>query len=124
MSATDSSRADFTVADPGSEQVEGTLFVVAAPSGAGKSTLVNALLEREPAISLSVSHTTRPPRTGELYGRHYYFVERGEFEREVAEGIFLEHAEVHGNLYGTSRTTVQALNAGKTLVEITMMAAR
>jgi guanylate kinase len=93
------------------EPVEGTLFVVAAPSGAGKSTLVNALLEREPAISLSISHTTRPPRSGELYGRHYYFVERGEFEREVAEGIFLEHAEVHGNLYGTSRTTVQELLA-------------
>jgi guanylate kinase len=87
----------------------GTLFVVAAPSGAGKSTLVNALLERESAISLSVSHTTRPPRAGELYGRHYYFVTRGEFEREIAEGIFLEHAEVHGNLYGTSRTTVQSL---------------
>lgn len=88
---------------------EGTLFVVAAPSGAGKSTLVNALLEREPAISLSISHTTRPPRPGELYGRHYYFVERAAFEREVAEGIFLEHAEVHGNLYGTSRTTVSEL---------------
>ncbi|MHA6205133.1 guanylate kinase [Dyella soli] len=88
---------------------EGTLFVVAAPSGAGKSTLVNALLEREPAISLSISHTTRPPRPGEEYGRHYYFVERAEFEREVAEGIFLEHAEVHGNLYGTSRTTVNTL---------------
>jgi guanylate kinase len=87
----------------------GTLFVVAAPSGAGKSTLVNALLEREPAISLSVSHTTRPPRVGETYGRHYYFVERAEFEREIAEGVFLEHAEVHGNLYGTSRTTVQKL---------------
>ncbi len=91
--------------------VSGTLFMVAAPSGAGKSTLVNALLEREPAISLSVSHTTRPPRVGELYGRHYYFVERAEFEREVAEGIFLEHAEVHGNLYGTSRKTVQELLA-------------
>jgi len=89
--------------------LEGTLFVVAAPSGAGKSSLVNALLEREPAISLSVSHTTRPPRPGELYGRHYYFVERAEFEREIAEGIFLEHAEVHGNLYGTSRTSVQGL---------------
>lgn len=87
----------------------GTLFVVAAPSGAGKSTLVNALLEQEPAISLSVSHTTRPPRVGEKYGRHYYFVERAAFEREVAEGIFLEHAVVHGNLYGTSRITVQAL---------------
>ncbi|WP_426702027.1 guanylate kinase [Rhodanobacter sp. Col0626] len=89
--------------------LQGTLFVVAAPSGAGKSTLVNALLEREPAISLSVSHTTRPPRVGETYGRHYYFVERAGFEREIAEGIFLEHAEVHGNLYGTSRTTVQEL---------------
>lgn len=88
---------------------EGTLFIVAAPSGAGKSTLVNALLEREPSISLSISHTTRPPRPGEQYGRHYYFVERAEFEREVAEGIFLEHAEVHGNFYGTSRRTVQDL---------------
>jgi len=92
-------------------EAQGTLFVVAAPSGAGKSTLVNALLEREPAISLSVSHTTRPPRPGEQYGRHYYFVERAEFEREIAEGIFLEHAEVHGNLYGTSRDKVQALLA-------------
>jgi guanylate kinase len=89
--------------------VEGTLFIVAAPSGAGKSTLVNALLEREPGISLSISHTTRPPRVGEQYGRHYYFVERAEFEREIAEGIFLEHAEVHGNFYGTSRKTVQDL---------------
>ncbi|GLQ50313.1 guanylate kinase [Dyella flava] len=87
----------------------GTLFIVAAPSGAGKSTLVNALLEREPGISLSISHTTRPPRPGEEYGRHYYFVERAEFEREVAEGVFLEHAEVHGNFYGTSRNTVQDL---------------
>ncbi|RDS82921.1 guanylate kinase [Dyella monticola] len=88
---------------------EGTLFIVAAPSGAGKSTLVNALLEREPEISLSTSHTTRPPRSGEQYGRHYYFVERSEFEREVLEGIFLEHAQVHGNFYGTSRRTVQDL---------------
>ena len=87
----------------------GTLFVVAAPSGAGKSTLVNALLEREPDIALSISHTTRPPRPGEQYGRHYYFVERAEFEREVADGVFLEHAQVHANLYGTSRKTVQAL---------------
>ena len=89
--------------------MEGTLLIVAAPSGAGKSTLVNALLEREPAISLSISHTTRPPRTGEEYGRHYYFVERAEFEREIDEGIFLEHAEVHGNFYGTSRKTVSGL---------------
>ena len=105
---------------------EGTLFVVAAPSGAGKSTLVNALLEREPAISLSISHTTRPPRPGEQYGRHYYFVERAEFEREIADGIFLEHAEVHGNLYGTSRTTVSGLlcQGRDVLLEIDWQGAR
>ncbi|MGN2248917.1 guanylate kinase [Frateuria sp. GZRe14] len=92
-----------------SAPMAGTLFIVAAPSGAGKSTLVNALLEREPTISLSISHTTRPPRVGEEYGRHYYFVERGEFERQIAAGTFLEHAEVHGNFYGTSVATVQDL---------------
>lgn len=94
-----------------SAPIVGTLFIVAAPSGAGKSTLVNALLERESAISLSISHTTRPPRPGEEYGRHYYFVDRAEFERQAAAGIFLEHAEVHGNFYGTSREKVQALLA-------------
>jgi guanylate kinase len=87
----------------------GTLFVVAAPSGAGKSTLVNALLGRDSSISLSVSHTTRPPRPGEQSGRHYHFVDRGEFERKIVDGTFLEHAQVHGNLYGTSRTTVEQL---------------
>lgn len=92
-------------------EAAGTLFVVAAPSGAGKSTLVNALLQRDGAISLSVSHTTRPPRPGETDGRHYYFLRRAEFERAIAEDVFLEHAEVHGNLYGTSRGTVQQLLA-------------
>ena len=89
----------------------GTLFIVAAPSGAGKSSLVKALLEREPGISLSVSHTTRTPRSGEETGRHYHFVERAAFERDVAAGVFLEHAEVHGNLYGTSHAAVQQLLA-------------
>lgn len=104
----------------------GTLFIVAAPSGAGKSTLVNALLEREPEIALSISHTTRPPRPGELYGRHYYFVERPDFEQEIRDGIFLEHAEVHGNLYGTSRRTVQELlGSGRdVLLEIDWQGAR
>ncbi|KAF1004146.1 MAG: Guanylate kinase [Luteibacter sp.] len=104
----------------------GTLFVVAAPSGAGKSTLVNALLEREPQISLSISHTTRPPRVGEMYGRHYFFVERPDFEKEIEDGIFLEHAVVHGNLYGTSRTVVdEKLNAGAdVLLEIDWQGAR
>ncbi|MEO7067564.1 MAG: guanylate kinase [Rhodanobacter sp.] len=88
--------------------IEGTLFVVAAPSGAGKSSLVSALLQREPTMALSVSHTTRQPRPKERDGQHYYFVERAEFERGVAGGVFLEHAEVHGNLYGTSRDSVKA----------------
>ncbi len=106
--------------------LQGTLFIVAAPSGAGKSTLVNALLAREPAISLSVSHTTRQPRLGEASGTHYHFVERAVFEAEVAAGIFLEHAEVHGNLYGTSRNTVQALlgQGRDVLLEIDWQGAR
>jgi guanylate kinase len=106
--------------------IPGTLFVVAAPSGAGKSTLVNALLAEEPAISLSISHTTRPPRVGEEYGRHYYFVEREDFRREIDQGIFLEHAEVHGNYYGTSRTLVdEKLGSGNdVLLEIDWQGAR
>ncbi len=98
----------MSTSTPTSIPPAGTLFVVAAPSGAGKSSLVAALLEREPGIALSVSHTTRPPRAREVHGQHYYFVQRDEFERGIAGGIFLEHAEVHGNLYGTSRANVRA----------------
>lgn len=86
----------------------GTLFIVSAPSGAGKSTLVNALLACEPGIALSVSHTTRAPRPGDINGKHYHFVDRATFEREIAAGAFLEHAEVFGNLYGTSLASVRA----------------
>jgi guanylate kinase len=98
----------------------GTLFIVSAPSGAGKSTLVNALLAREPGIALSISHTTRAPRPGDINGKHYHFVDRATFEREIAAGAFLEHAEVFGNLYGTSLASVQAqLSAGRdVLLEI------
>jgi len=104
----------------------GTLFVVAAPSGAGKSSLVNALLEREPGLDLSISHTTRAPRPGESEGQHYHFIDRAEFEQQVAAGEFLEHAEVHGNLYGTSGVVVeQALAAGRDLIlEIDWQGAR
>ncbi len=104
----------------------GTLFIVAAPSGAGKSTLVNALLAREPEITLSISHTTRPRRTGESEGRHYHFVDRAMFQRELAAGQFLEHAEVFGNLYGTSRSAVEPLLArGRdVLLEIDWQGAR
>jgi guanylate kinase len=81
----------------------GNLFIVCAPSGAGKTSLVNALLEREPDIELSVSYTTREPRRGEEDGRDYHFVDRATFDAMAARGEFLESAEVHGNLYATSQ---------------------
>jgi len=82
----------------------GNLFVVAAPSGGGKTSLVNALLEREPGIRLSVSYTTRPPRPGEVDGVHYRFVDEAGFVARRERGEFLEHAHVHGNWYATSAT--------------------
>ncbi|HHQ41865.1 MAG TPA: guanylate kinase [Chromatiales bacterium] len=85
----------------------GTLFIVSAPSGAGKTSLVKALVERDPRVVLSVSHTTRPPRPGERDGVDYHFVDGATFERMAAEGAFLEHAEVFGNRYGTARATVE-----------------
>jgi guanylate kinase len=87
----------------------GRLFIVAAPSGAGKSTLVNALLARELGIALSISHTTRAPRPGDVDGVQYHFVDRAAFERMVAHGDFLEHADVFGNCYGTSRGAVEPI---------------
>jgi guanylate kinase len=84
----------------------GNLFIVCAPSGAGKTSLVNALLEREPDIELSVSYTTRPPRQGEENGREYHFVDRATFEAMAQRGDFLESAEVHGNLYATSQAWI------------------
>ncbi len=85
----------------------GSLFVVAAPSGAGKTSLVKAVLGQRPGIELSVSCTTRAPRPGEIDGRDYVFIDRAEFERRLAAGEFLEWAEVHGNLYGTSRRWIE-----------------
>jgi guanylate kinase len=90
----------------------GILFVVSAPSGAGKSTLLNAL--RPTADFLySVSCTTRTPRPAEVDGKDYHFLTRDEFERRIAAGDFIEHAEVHGNFYGTLREGVlRNLEAG------------
>lgn len=85
----------------------GDLFVVVAPSGAGKTSLVTRLLEAEPGIRLSVSHTTRAPREGEVDGREYHFVTRAAFEAMIAAGDFLEHADVYGNYYGTSRRWIE-----------------
>ena len=90
----------------------GQLVIVTAPSGAGKSSLVKVLLERDPAIRLSVSYTTRPPRTGEVDGVHYHFVSREAFQARLDRGEFLESAEVYGNYYGTSQPWIEAEMAG------------
>lgn len=82
------------------------MFIVSAPSGAGKTSLVAALLERVAGLELSVSHTTRPARAGERHGQHYFFTDRAAFEAEIAAGNMLEHADVFGNLYGTSSAFV------------------
>jgi guanylate kinase len=95
----------------------GSVFIICAPSGAGKTSLVNALLEREPDIELSISYTTRPARTGESDGRHYHFVTRADFQAMARRDEFLESAEVHGNLYGTSRAWIGARRSeGKDIV--------
>jgi guanylate kinase len=86
--------------------------VVVAPSGAGKTTLVDALLKREHNIHLSPSWTTRTPRPGEKDGVDYYFVTRPKFEQMIAAGEFLEHADVYGNYYGTSRKWIEGELAG------------
>jgi guanylate kinase len=88
------------------EKVAGSLFMVVAPSGAGKSTLVNALLEQEPGIRLSISYTTRAPRPKEVHGREYFFTDVPDFLARRAAGEFIESAEVHGNYYGTSRIKI------------------
>jgi guanylate kinase len=84
----------------------GNLFIVSAPSGAGKTSLVQALLNINPQIDLSISYTTRKPRPGEHDGKDYHFVSREVFLEMTERGEFLESAEVYGNLYGTSQTWI------------------
>ena len=104
----------------------GQLFVVSAPSGAGKTSLVNALIEATDGISASVSHTTRGQRPGETEGEDYFFVDPARFQQMVADDEFLEHAEVFGNLYGTSKAQIRrTLDSGLDLVlEIDWQGAR
>ena len=104
----------------------GCLYTIVAPSGAGKSSLVAALLEKDPAIRLSISTTTRPARPGEISGREYYFVTREKFEELSHAGEFLEQAEVYGNLYGTSKHWIEATRAAgeDVLLEIDWQGAR
>lgn len=85
----------------------GTLYIISAPSGAGKTSLVAEMLRRDPKLGVSVSHTTRPMRTGEQDGANYHFVSRAEFEAMINRGDFLEHADVFGNYYGTSQVWVK-----------------
>ena len=98
----------------------GTLFIISAPSGAGKTSLVNRLIEITPGITVSVSHTTRPPRPGEQDGVHYHFVSLATFEDMLKADAFLESALVFGNRYGTSRAAVldQLQNDQDVILEI------
>ena len=104
----------------------GRLTVITGPSGVGKGTLVNQLLQRHPEIWLSISATTRLPRTGEADGVQYLFLSRDDFEQRVATGGFLEWAKFAGNLYGTPRQPVEAkLAEGRpVLLEIELEGAR
>ena len=105
----------------------GTLYILSAPSGAGKSSLLRALLDAMGGtVAVSVSHTTRKPRPGEINGRDYHFVDLATFQAMVDEGAFLEHARVFDNHYGTSRQVVeQQLSAGQDVVlEIDWQGAR
>lgn len=92
----------------------GTLYVISAPSGAGKSSLIEAYLRSEPSRSrsrLSISHTTRPKRPGEIEGEHYYFIDNDTFQAMVKGGEFIENAQVFDYHYGTSQATVESMLA-------------
>jgi guanylate kinase len=88
-------------------ETPGNLFCVAAPSGTGKSSLVQALLQLDSGLAVSVSHTTRSPRGQEVNGREYWFIDEATFRQKIEHGDFFEWAEVHGNLYGTSRKAIE-----------------
>ena len=105
---------------------QGTLFIVSAPSGAGKTSLVKALRQSCDGLAISISHTTRARRPGEEEGRDYCFVSRETFTDMVADGAFLEHAQVFDNFYGTARSTVEAALAQGTdvILEIDWQGAR
>ena len=97
--------------------MSGSLIIVAAPSGAGKSSLVNALLGRDARLALSISYTSRAMRAGEAEGRDYHFVTREKFVAMRDDGAFLESAEVHGNLYGTSKAWIESeMKGGRDIV--------
>ncbi len=104
----------------------GSLIVISAPSGAGKSSLIKALLAATPGLGVSVSHTTRPMRPGEVGGEHYHFVDADVFRSLVKADAFIEYAEVFGNYYGTAKSSLEGpLREGKDLIlEIDWQGAR
>src|SRR5258708_18366035 len=97
--------------------MKGKLIIISSPSGGGKGTLIKEVREMLPDLGYSVSHTTRPQRFGEENSREYYFVDKEEFQRRINAGEFVEYAEVHGNLYGTSLTeSEKVFSTGKDLI--------
>jgi guanylate kinase len=104
----------------------GRVFVITGPSGVGKGTLIRTLLERIPALELSVSATTRRPRPGEMQGVAYHFLSDDEFEQRVRAGDFVEHARYSGNRYGTLRSELDGRIAGghPVVLEIEVQGAR
>ncbi len=95
----------------------GTLYILSAPSGAGKTSLVKALLKQDNRVQVSVSHTTRAPRPGEVNGVDYHFSSHATFDSMISAGAFLEYAEVFTNKYGTAQQTVAAmLQAGTDVI--------
>ena len=109
-----------------SDSPQGSLYIFAAPSGAGKTSLVKALVETTADIEVSVSHTTRAPRPGEVDGVNYHFTDVAAFQAMVAQDAFLEHARVFDNYYGTARANIeQRLAAGvDVILEIDWQGAR
>ncbi len=97
--------------------IPGCLFIISAPSGTGKTSLVRALLESDMDLSLSISHTTRAPRSGEINGKDYHFISQEVFASMLQNGCFLESAEVYGNFYGTSKQWLtETMAAGRDII--------
>ncbi len=86
----------------------GNLYIISAPSGAGKTSLISELIQQDTGIKVAISHTTRPMRSGEKEGTHYYFITPNEFKAKIEQKQFLEYAEVFGNYYGTSNQAIDS----------------
>lgn len=105
---------------------KGLLLVVSGPSGAGKGTICKSILEQNDHIKLSISATTRKPRTGEVHGVNYFFIEKEEFKTMIEQGEFLEYAQIYDNFYGTPKAAImETLEKGQDVIlEIEMQGAR